>query len=204
MQLRFLAMLTVIASLYVILAILYTKTKRERKARLIVVSISFLSFCLVSFLDGWFTIPVFEQGAGWHKLEYWVVSLAISMIMISSLGFIYLRKDKFFSSILIAQPWILLWGGLLDAISVSVQMYTRGLDLFIWLDDDYIFWWLDANNTKGFPLLPYLISKHLGHAQTTGIGVLIGAIISTSFVFALWSFHYYIRMHRKTKKRKRR
>jgi len=204
MELSFLVMLTMIGALYVILGALYMKCRQQRRRDAVILFVSFLSFVLISFLDGWLTIPLFERGAGWHKLPYWVVSLAISMIIISAFGFIYLRKDKFLSSTLIAQHWILLWGGLLDMISVTVQQYMRGLRPEAWLSNNYTFWWLDPKNTNGVPLLPYLISRYcFGKTQTTGISVFVGALVSTSFVISLWAFHYHIRKRRKKRRKKR-
>lgn len=171
---------------------------KEKNRILILAFFSFFLLVVVAVLDGWFTIRIFEEGFGeWSRLSYWLIAMSV-LVSFASLGLgigslmgdygTWTLEDYYAVILLFAQPWILMWGGLLDLISASVQNYIRAIPLFNWWT--YTWTWLDPPATV-VPTLPHLISRLLGYANTVSVSLIIGSAITLALVFLLWAIYYH-------------
>ena len=168
----------------------------EKTRILIIALLLFIFFIIVSIIDGFFTVPVFEQGEGYGKLPYWLFAMGVLLSMVGigmgvasllgdPLGWSY--EDYIAVILLTVQPWILILGGFLDMISYPTQNYVRGVPLvsgalasleyrWTWLDNPFMFC--------------YWISKGLGFEGTVTLGVILGSIFSVAIVVTLWMVYY--------------
>jgi len=171
----------------------------EKERILILAVFSFLFLILVSVLDGWFTVMVF-QPQEWQGLHYWLYVMGVVVSVASfGLGFasllgdygIWSYEDYFALVLLTVQPWILIWGGVLDAVSRTVQGSLWGEASFAWVGADFAWTWLDPPVTSGVPILPYLISRMLGYINTMSVGLVLGSFFSILIVVALWAAYFY-------------
>lgn len=169
----------------------------EKERMLILGFLMFLLFGVFSMLDGWFTVKA-VQPYEWANLRFW---LWVMFILLAATGFLIAsasiladnhpitEEDIMGALLLFVQPWVLLWGGLLDAISRTVQEYLWQLSPS-WVGEAFFWTWIDPPATNNIPMLPYLLSRAFGSISTTSYGVLLGSVLSILIVIGLWSLYY--------------
>ena len=153
--------------------------------------IAFLFFVFISVADGLFTAATSSAMGEWDPwLGFWQITMLATLgffsVLLAAVAFANSAKLACVVAILV-QPWLLVWGGVLDVISLTCQDLVWRIP-FQWLNMGFEWVWLDPSGytMHGVTVLPYIYSRMLGHVHVVSLGMALGAITVLAVMFTMW------------------
>ena len=153
--------------------------------------IAFLFVVFISIADGLFTAATSSAMNAWDPwLGFWQLTMLATLGIFSVLlAVISLANDAKLACVvaILVQPWLLVWGGVLDMISLTFQDLKWQIP-FQWLNLSFEWPWLDPSGytMHGVTVLPHIYSKMLGSVHVTSFGVVLGAITVLVAMVTMW------------------